>query len=87
MGEPIPHFPHGILQFVDREVPVPFTEKRREKLLAVLAEMRGLDDAGDMHRDHEHAGKCRTCGVRGGRGVTQVEVPALAVPVWMMLSI
>jgi len=26
-------------------------------------------------------------GVRGGRGVTQVEVPTLAVPVWMVLSI
>jgi len=53
MGEPVPH---GILQFVDREVPVPFTE------------MRGLDGAGDVHRDHEHAGKCRTCGFRAGCG-------------------
>jgi len=65
MGEPVPH---GILQFVDREVPVPFTEKRREKLLAVVAEMRGLDGAGDVHRDHEHAGKCQACGVRAGCG-------------------
>jgi len=65
MGEPVPH---GILQFVAREVPVPFTEKRRENLLAVVAEMRGLDGAGDVHRDHEHAGKCQACGFGQGAG-------------------
>jgi len=47
---------------------VPFAEKRREKLLAVLAEMRRLVDEEDVHRDHEHAGKCWRCGVRAECG-------------------
>lgn len=62
-GEPVPH---GILQFADREVRVPFTEKCREQVLAVLAEMRALDGAADVERSHESPARFRGCGVREG---------------------
>ena len=64
-GEPVPY---GVLQFADREVRVPFTAKRREKVLAVLAEMRALDGAADVARSHESPARCRGCGMRAGCG-------------------
>lgn len=68
-GEPVPH---GILQFADREVKVPFTTKRREKVLAVLEEMRKLDDAVDVARSHDSPARCRGCGVRAGCGDSEL---------------
>ena len=64
-GEPVPR---GILQFADRVVQVPFTEERREKVLAVVDEMRVLDGADDVPRSHESPPRCRGCGVRAGCG-------------------
>jgi CRISPR-associated exonuclease Cas4 len=64
-GEPVPH---GILQFPDRTVRVRFTEKRREKLLWVLTEMRALDGVEEVARSHESAARCRGCGVRAECG-------------------
>jgi CRISPR-associated exonuclease Cas4 len=60
-GVPVPH---GFLQFPDRKVQVRFTEKRREKLLSVLTEMRALDGAAEVARSHNSAARCRGCGVR-----------------------
>ncbi len=65
MGEPVPK---GLLQYADREVPVPFTDKRRAKLTTLLVEMQALDGAADVARSHEHAGRCRSCGFRSGCG-------------------
>lgn len=42
---------------------MPFTLKRREK---VLAEMRELDGAEDVGRSHESPARCRGSGVREG---------------------
>lgn len=63
MGEPVPK---GLLQYADREVPVPFTETRRAKLIALLEEMQSLDGSADIPRSHEHAGRCKSCGFRSG---------------------
>lgn len=64
-GEPVPH---GTLQFADREVQVPFTRRRREKVLALLDDMRELDGAEHVGRSHESPARCRRCGVREGCG-------------------
>ena len=65
MGEPVPQ---GLLQYADREVPVPFTDKRRAKLLGLLVEMRELDGVANVNRNHTNVGKCRSCGYRAGCG-------------------
>ncbi len=69
-GEPVPH---GILQFPNLKVRVRFTEKRREKLLSVLTEMRALDGAEEVARSHESAARCRGCGVLAECGETAGE--------------
>ena len=65
MGEPVPN---GLLRYADREVPVPFTDKRWAKLLGLLGEMRELDAVADVNRNHTNVGKCRSCGYRAGCG-------------------
>lgn len=67
LGEPVPY---GVLQYADREVRVAFTDRRREKLLGVLEEMRGAEEAGakcdarEVARSHRVAARCRACGFR-----------------------
>jgi len=64
-GEPAPF---GLLQFTDREAKVPFTDGRRAKLLALMAEMWELEGVEDVVRSHESLARCRGCGVRAQCG-------------------
>lgn len=51
----------GVLQYRDRSVSVPFRDRERREIAALLAEM---DAATDVHRSHRQAARCRSCGFR-----------------------
>ncbi|MGE0373643.1 MAG: hypothetical protein AB7Q01_17420, partial [Gammaproteobacteria bacterium] len=52
----------GMLQYANQKRTVPFGERERAEILAILQEMRMLEGAPDVGRSHDHAGKCRQCG-------------------------
>ena len=54
----------GVIQFADRQWAVPFWAAERRKILAILDEMRALQGAVSVRRNHSQAGKCRGCGFR-----------------------
>jgi CRISPR-associated exonuclease Cas4 len=56
--------PHGIIQYADRPWPIRYTRKGRERILQILDEIRQAHEVQTVHRDHEHAGRCRACGYR-----------------------
>ena len=56
--------PHGIIQYADRSWPIRYTRKGRERILKILDEIRRARQVQTVHRDHEHAGRCRACGYR-----------------------
>jgi CRISPR-associated exonuclease Cas4 len=56
--------PCGIIQYADRSWPIPYTLKDHKRLLHILDEMREARNARMVHRDHQHAGRCRACGYR-----------------------
>ena len=58
-GAPVPF---GMLQYRDRKWTVPFGDWERDRIDAILAEMRALEGAPSVSRSHNHAGKCRGCG-------------------------
>jgi CRISPR-associated exonuclease Cas4 len=51
----------GVLRYRDRSVTVPFGEKERREIAALLAEM---DAVPDPRRSHGQAARCRACGFR-----------------------
>jgi len=56
--------PCGILQYADRSWPIRYTLKDRNRLLRILDEMREARNSRTVHRDHQHAARCRACGYR-----------------------
>ena len=56
--------PNGIIQYADRPWPIRYTMKDRKRLLHILDEMREARDSRTVHRDHQHAARCRACGYR-----------------------
>jgi CRISPR-associated exonuclease Cas4 len=52
----------GVLQYADRKWTVPFRERERRAILALLAEVRELEGASDVRRNHNQAARCRGCG-------------------------
>lgn len=60
-GEPVSQ---GVLQFVDREVKVLFSQDRRTRILELLSEMRSLEDEDNVSRNHNQARRCQACGYR-----------------------
>jgi CRISPR-associated exonuclease Cas4 len=56
--------PCGIIQYADRSWPIRYTPKDRKRLLHLLDEMRETRNSRTMHRDHQHAARCRACGYR-----------------------
>ena len=56
--------PCGIIQYADRSWPIRYTLKDRKRLLHILDEMREARNSQTVHRDHQHAARCRTCGYR-----------------------
>lgn len=55
---------HGILKYGDVEHIVAFDDNLRALLMKKLEEMRTAMASGEAHRDHERAGKCRSCSRR-----------------------
>ena len=56
--------PRGIIQYADRSWPIRYTQKDRKRLLHILDEMREARNSRTVHRDHQHAARCRACGYR-----------------------
>lgn len=52
---------HGVLEYRGWRVPVPFGERERREIVALLAEMEATREA---HRSHGQAARCRRCGFR-----------------------
>ena len=56
--------PYGVVRYSDREVRVDFTPEVRERLLALLEEMRAARAAEEVHRSHEEPLRCARCSFR-----------------------
>jgi CRISPR-associated exonuclease Cas4 len=56
--------PHGIIQYADRSWPIRYSMRDRTRLLRILDEMRETRTSRMVHRDHQHAARCRACGYR-----------------------
>jgi CRISPR-associated exonuclease Cas4 len=54
----------GILKYGDVEHEIEFDDELETLLLDKLEEMRGLMKSGDVHRNHNRAGKCAGCSRR-----------------------
>lgn len=66
--------PHGIIQYRDKAFTVQFSPALEQEALALLREMRALQGASDVPRDHLNARRCAACGHRAHCG------QALATP-------
>ena len=62
LGGPVSH---GLLQYRDRSVRVPFGDRERHEITALLAVMEATREA---HRSHQQVGRCKSCGFRGRCG-------------------
>jgi CRISPR-associated exonuclease Cas4 len=58
LGGPVAH---GVLEYHDRRVSVPYGDRERAEVVALLAEMEATRDA---RRSHAQAARCRGCGFR-----------------------
>jgi len=56
--------PCGIIQYADHSWTIRYTLKDRKRLLHILDEMRDARNTRMVHRDHQHAARCRACGYR-----------------------
>lgn len=65
MGRPVPE---GILRYRDREVRVPFTQKKREWVLGIILSIRAAKGGVPVERSHRIPQKCRGCSVRPSCG-------------------
>lgn len=55
---------HGILRYGDVEHIVAFDDNLRSLLMKKMDEMRAAMASGEVHRDHDRPGKCRSCSRR-----------------------
>jgi CRISPR/Cas system-associated exonuclease Cas4 (RecB family) len=62
LGGPVQH---GLLQYRDQSVQVPFGAKERHEIIALLAEMEATREA---HRSHRQVGRCKSCGFQSRCG-------------------
>ena len=56
--------PCGITQYADRSWHIRYTLEDRKRLLHILNEMREARNSLAVHRNHQHAARCRACGYR-----------------------
>jgi CRISPR/Cas system-associated exonuclease Cas4 (RecB family) len=54
----------GQLQFRNRSLDIPFDDRLRAKLMAVLNEMYAAESMGDVPSCHDNPNRCRACGFR-----------------------
>ena len=55
---------HGLLRYGDEEHEVEFNEDLRDLVISKLDEMRERKRSGNVHRNHNRPGKCRSCSRR-----------------------
>jgi CRISPR-associated exonuclease Cas4 len=53
---------YGIIRYSDKSFNVPFTEKLENQLLLLMEDMRMVEQFNDVHRSHDHMGRCQSCG-------------------------
>ena len=56
--------PYGVLQYSDARRQIPFTADRKREVLRLADEIRGKRGSANVHRQHQHSGRCRRCGYR-----------------------
>ncbi len=56
--------PYGIVRYGDREFEVDYTDDLKSLVLQKIEEMRRARKTGDVHRNHNRPGKCRSCSRR-----------------------
>jgi len=56
--------PHGILRYNNRTFSLDYTQEMENGLLDVLAEMRQMEERGNLKRSHEEPERCAGCGYR-----------------------
>jgi hypothetical protein len=56
--------PYGVLQYSDARRQIPFTADRKREVLQLADETRRKRGYQDVHRQHQHIGRCRKCGYR-----------------------
>jgi len=56
--------PHGLLCYRERTFRIPYDGALRERVVAVLTEMRRGLNAGPLPRSHDDPVRCRHCGQR-----------------------
>ena len=56
--------PYGVLQYSDAQRQISFTADQKREVLRLVDEIRGRMGAANVHRQHQHAGRCRKCGYR-----------------------
>jgi CRISPR-associated exonuclease Cas4 len=55
---------HGLIQYADQTLAVPYTAALEAELRALLGEIRAERQAADVARSHQSAARCRACGFR-----------------------
>ncbi len=55
---------HGILHYADRTLSIPFTGALEATTRALIREMQGRVDQGEVKRSHNEPGRCLRCGYR-----------------------
>ena len=61
MGKPVTH---GVLRYGDEEHEIELDRDLRTLVVSKLNEMRTKERTGDVHRNHDRPGKCRSCSRR-----------------------
>jgi CRISPR-associated exonuclease Cas4 len=56
--------PYGVLQYSDARRQIPFTADRKREVLQLADEIRRKRGSANVHRQHQHIGRCRKCGYR-----------------------
>jgi len=56
--------PYGVLHYSDTQRRIPFTPDRKREVLQLADEIRRKRGSPNVHRQHQHIGRCRKCGYR-----------------------
>jgi len=56
--------PYGVLQYSDARRQIPYTADRKREILELADEIRRKRGSANVHRQHQHIGRCRKCGYR-----------------------
>jgi hypothetical protein len=63
--------PYGVLQYSDSRRQIPYTAERKREVLQLADEIRRKRGLANVHRQHQHIGRCRKCGSRACRSLVE----------------